>query len=68
MCAWYVTWLHYWEKRRAEGDRRVYLRLAFATRYGRIGFDEAARMSWRRLNGFNDAVAELLEGEKPKPT
>lgn len=45
------------------GVRRVWKRVAYATRYGKIGLSEAMSLDQMHLTEFIDAVGDIVQEE-----
>lgn len=53
-----------WRKVGTAGRRRkLWSKLAYATRYGRVGLGEAARMDESYLSEYLDALGEIVSQE-----
>ena len=63
---WYSI-LKAWEDVREDLPKRVFKNLAFMTRYGRIGYEEAMRIpAWER-SMYLESLSETIREEKPGP-
>ena len=64
---WYSI-LKTWEDVREDLPKRVFKNLAFMTRYGRIGYEEAMRIpAWER-SMYLELLSEIIREEKPRPS
>jgi len=69
LVAWYFDWIHAWEQRRRRGDRDLFERLAFVTRYSSTGFWEAMEIPLRDLGLYCEALAKIISEEnRPLPS
>jgi len=66
LVSWYFEWIIAWERHRRRGERAIFERLAFVTRYSSTGYWEAMEIPLRDLGPFCEALAELI-GEENRP-
>ena len=65
LMAWSWHWIRAWRVDFEERRKDIFLRIAFATRYGHCSYSEAMEMPLSDLGDYCKALGQILREERP---